>query len=305
MDTAHILLQEIMTRTRVPRDYLHRTLRRTWRRMPPSVVESAPMLVLGAAIHRRSRARQQRGQSPFTRFLRSRGQLEVLRDIVRSFEGQCLRLAVVGCSTGAEVYSAAYVVKSTRPDLDVAIIGLDLDADVVCRARQGVYAMQAPEVAWLSSDESAALFDERDGALSVKPWIRRGIAWTVADARQPPIAMEPGAYHVLLVNNLLIHMDTRAAESCLRTLARLVAPNGSLFVSGMDLDLKTRLLPRLGFSVVPNRIEEIHNRDSKRLDWPWSYWGLEPLDRSRPDWESRYGTVYRLARTSAHATVVQ
>ena len=40
---------------------------------------------------------------------------------------------------------------------------------------------------------------------------------------------------------------------------------------------------------------EIHDGDPLvRADWPWRWWGLEPLDRRRPDWETRYSAVFRI-----------
>jgi hypothetical protein len=35
-----------------------------------------------------------------------------------------------------------------------------------------------------------------------------------------------------------------------------------------------------------------------RSDWPWQWWGLEPLDRRRPDWETRYTAAFRIATDS-------
>jgi hypothetical protein len=31
---------------------------------------------------------------------------------------------------------------------------------------------------------------------------------------------------------------------------------------------------------------------------PWQWWGLEPLDQRRPDWETRYSAVFRVATDS-------
>jgi len=43
-------------------------------------------------------------------------------------------------------------------------------------------------------------------------------------------------------------------------------------------------------------LAEIHNGDpSVRADWPWQWWGLEPLNRRRQDWQTRYAAVFRIA----------
>jgi hypothetical protein len=79
------------------------------------------------------------------------------------------------------------------------------------------------------------------------------------------------------------------------SLARLVKPGGYLFVSGIDLDVRTKVAIDLGWIPVPDLLEEIHNGDpSVRRDWPWRYWGLEPFDSKRPDWRTHYAAVFQL-----------
>ena len=30
----------------------------------------------------------------------------------------------------------------------------------------------------------------------------------------------------------------------------------------------------------------------RREPWPWTYWGLEPLNTASKDWKQRYATIY-------------
>ena len=97
-------------------------------------------------------------------------------------------------------------------------------------------------------------------------------------------------------------MDPRSAELCLRNLVQLVSPGGHLFVTGVHLGCsdEARARARLG---PDHRAEaEIHDGDPLvRSDWPWHWWGLEPLDRRRPDWETRYAAAFRISTNpSAH-----
>src|SRR5438034_4334882 len=43
--------------------------------------------------------------------------------------------------------------------------------------------------------------------------------------------------------------------------SRLVSPGGYLFVSGVDLDVRTKVALDLGWEPVPELIKEIHNGD--------------------------------------------
>jgi hypothetical protein len=90
-------------------------------------------------------------------------------------------------------------------------------------------------------------------------------------------------------------MEPAAAERCLRNIARLVEPNGHLFVSGIDLDVRTRLAQEMGLKPVADLIKEIHEGDpSLRQGWPLEYWGLEPFWDDRTDWKFRYASVFQI-----------
>ena len=85
------------------------------------------------------------------------------------------------------------------------------------------------------------------------------------------------------------------AEKCLGNIAQLVSPGGYLFVSGVDLDVRTNVAIDHGWEPVLELMAEIHDGDrSVRADWPSEWWGLEPLNRKRHDWEIRYAAVFRI-----------
>jgi hypothetical protein len=89
-------------------------------------------------------------------------------------------------------------------------------------------------------------------------------------------------------------MRPEEAQRCMFNLTRLVKPGGYLFVSGVDLDVRMRVLQQLGWRPVTELINEIHEGDvSLRRDWPLEYWGLEPIDQGRIDWKMRYASVFQ------------
>jgi hypothetical protein len=94
-------------------------------------------------------------------------------------------------------------------------------------------------------------------------------------------------------------MDPTNAERCLRNLASLVVPGGYLFVSGVDLDVRTRVALDLRWRPIVDLMVDVHDGDpSVRGDWPWRWWGLEPLDRRRPDWRIRYASVFQVGAST-------
>jgi hypothetical protein len=96
-------------------------------------------------------------------------------------------------------------------------------------------------------------------------------------------------------SNFLCHMDPADAEKCLRNMAHLAKEGGYLFVSGVDINVRTKVAIDLGWKPMPDLIAEIHDGDrSIRADWPWQWWGLEPFDQQRSDWHIRYAAVFRV-----------
>jgi SAM-dependent methyltransferase len=147
----------------------------------------------------------------------------------------------------------------------------------------------------MTRDEIAELFDRDGDLVTVKSWIKEGIKWHVGDAGDGEILDLLGPQDIVVANNFLCHMDPPLAERCLRNIARLVSPQGYLIVSGIDLDVRTKIADNLGWHPVQELLEEIHDGDpAMRSFWPFQYAGLEPLDKSRRDWRLRYATAFQL-----------
>jgi SAM-dependent methyltransferase len=103
---------------------------------------------------------------------------------------------------------------------------------------------------------------------------------------------------MVVASNFLCHMEPSAAENCLRNIAGLVKPGGYLFVTGVNLDVRAKVALEQGWQPVPDLIEEIHEGDPiVRRDWPCAWWGLEPLNKKRADWQTRYAAVFQLNKS--------
>jgi len=253
-------------------------------------------------LHAEVRKSADRRQYFGTSFLRNRAQLEQIRRLaVAQPQGASFALAVLGCSIGAEVYSVLWTIRTARPDLEVRTVALDISPEVLAVAERAVYSSEASAlVGWsifnrLSEAEREQLFDWEGNEGTVKPWIREGVRFQLGSAADPELARTLGPQDMVLASNFLCHMEPVAAQSCLRNIARLVKPGGHLLVVGVDLDVREKLARELGWQPVPDLIREIHEGDADvRRDWPCEWWGLEPLDERRGDWQLRYGAIFRL-----------
>jgi hypothetical protein len=241
-----------------------------------------------------------------TFFLRNRPELKLLRDIANEKAlGSTLTIAVLACRKGAEVYSVVWAVRSARPDLNLIIHAVDISNDVVKIAEEGLYST-APnslvnsQIFERLTEKEVRLICDREGEnLKV---LKEGIIWHVADVRDPALPPRLQYPEVVLANRFLCHMNPADAESCLRRVARLVKRGGFLFVSGVDLDVRTKVALDMGWCPIAELLE-VHNGDpSLRRDWPWHYWGLEPLNRRRPDWNVRYASVFKLSPSELQMT---
>ncbi len=242
-------------------------------------------------------------------------------------------MTILGCSKGAEVYSMAWIIRSARPDIDLRIQAIDISAEIVEFAEKGVYSLRKPQPqdlstedavqrkggapiptsdqhAWiferLSQEETGSMFEIRGEDATIRDWLRKGITWQSGDAGDPKLAAKLGKQDILVANRFLCHMVPEDAEKCMRNLDRFVAPGGYLFVNGVDLDVRTRIAVERGWTPVTDLIREIHACDDLLGAWPVHYWGLEPLDEKRPDWQLRYASVFQIGNapsTSVAQTV--
>ena len=296
-----------------------------WNYLLASVTHWPPVRAYGAHLQSLIQLGATRTQSVGTFFFRNRAELElIVRLLDKNGQDLSQNMAVLGCSKGAEVYSISYAIRCARPDLEINFHAIDISAEILEFAKSGIYSLgnngtsggpspgsHAPPgdvtantirdqptsiFERMSAEEMEAVFDRQGDEVTVKRRFREGINWRIGDANDPGLVSTLGRQDIVVANRFLCHMRRAEAEACLRNLARLVKPSGYLFVCGVDLDVRTKVAQELGWRPITEMITEIHEGDpSLRRDWPLHYWGLEPFDRSRVDWEIRYASVFQLS----------
>jgi len=264
-----------------------------WDMLPNSVLSSWVFRKLGKLIHKAHVRWQGRVQGcKYTYFLRNVPQLEVLRDLALKVPtGGKWRVISAGCSTGAELYSLLWYLRSARSDLQISAVGVDIADVVVTKAGSGEYFPKDDELSLLSNPMLEVLFDQAVGAIRVKDWIRKDIRWLVADAMDPNLLDVLGPADLLLANNFLGAIPDEKAEALMENLLRLVSPGGYFVLNG-DLDVKTRFAKKHRLVPICERIEAIHFGDPTKIEWPWYHSSPEPIENSRPDWQTRYAQVF-------------
>ena len=302
--------------------------RRVWNHLPDSIRRLSVGRLYGRHLHTLVRLHADRKQYFATFFLRNRAELELMRRLAdKNRHGSELRIVVLACSKGAEVYSIVWAVRSARPDLRLKIHAVDISQEIVNFAAMGIYSFTDPDavkaaryegaadcgdVTWntcrdqltsiferMTGEEVAAMFEVDGDQARIRPRLKEGITWLRGDAGDPELLDVLGPQDIVVANRFLCHMRPAAAEKCLRNIGRLVKPGGYLFVSGIDLQVRTRVAREMGWNPILDLMREIHEGDpSLKCGWPLEYWGLEPFSDNRPDWKLRYASAFQIGRAT-------
>jgi chemotaxis methyl-accepting protein methylase len=272
-----------------------------WTALPSGFSKFGPIRAYGDLVHRVARKRLNRTSYFGTFFFRNRPQLDLVRRLAGQMEVPSeLKICILACSIGAEVYSVLWTLRSELPNLKVVVTAVDISKEALEFGQSGVYELRGCELTderifeRLTDREKVGLFHDEGDRLRIRQSFREGITWCVGDASDLNLIQLLGVQDMVFANNFLCHMSPENAESCLRNVARLVEPAGYLIVSGVDLDVRASVMRDLMFEPITDAIEEIHEGDpALTRDWPFRYWGLEPFNPHMPDWQRRYSSVFR------------
>src|SRR5207248_8032816 len=118
-----------------------------WNRLPSSIRTTRPMCFYGSFLHSLVELRSPRRQYHGTFFLRNRPELELIRTLSnQKANGATLRILVLACSNGAEVYSILCTIRSARPDLNVIAQGVDISNEILEIAKEGLYFLEKSQL---------------------------------------------------------------------------------------------------------------------------------------------------------------
>ena len=185
--------------------YCMRVGRRIWRCLPEWSHHLPPVRWYGMQLHAVVKRAAKRDQNHSTFFFRNRAELHLLLRLAdQEKHDGALKIAVIGCSKGAEVYSIAGALHLTRPDLRFSVCAVDISEEILEFAKEGVYftedhdedraeaARSGPDSEtviyhtvrdqWGTSlfervtpIEMATLFERKDNCIRVKPWLKKDI----------------------------------------------------------------------------------------------------------------------------------
>ncbi len=241
----------------------------------------------------------QRRNYHFTSFLRMPSQFEALSGPVLEFllkdkTRKMLKITVLGCSTGAEAYSIAAVLRGHHPDLAFIVHAYDIDKGCIDKARGACYTSEEVlKNELLTSDFMNTTFDKGNGSYVIKEDIRKHVHFDLADALDPELQGQVGVSDIVYAQHFLIHLGKTLATKAFNNICSLLDARAALFISEPDLDLRQKLTRRNGLMPLEYKVEEIHNEVSINCKgWPYVYYGCEPFMTRKKDWQRRYSTIF-------------
>jgi chemotaxis protein methyltransferase CheR len=173
-----------------------------------------------------------------TSWFRDRTPFAALRDVVlpelirtRTADRR-IRVWSAASSSGQEAYSLAITVQETLPTgWSYEIVGSDVSSEMVRRAEAAEYS-QLEINRGLPATHLVQYFERAGAHWRVIPALRRNVSFLLMNltAALPPLA----PFDVVFLRNVLIYFDVDTKRSVLRQVARLLRPDGLLFLGAAE-----------------------------------------------------------------------
>jgi chemotaxis protein methyltransferase WspC len=149
-----------------------------------------------------------------------------------------LRLLSLPCATGEEPYSMAMsLLDAGLPAERFAIDAVDISEQALGRARGAVYGRNAFRSQDLGYRERH--FDSVASGHQVRQSVRDAVTFLQGNLLTAELTLGPVRYAAIFCRNVLIYLDRSAQRRAVEVLARLLAPEGLLFVGPSETSLLT------------------------------------------------------------------
>jgi chemotaxis protein methyltransferase CheR len=157
----------------------------------------------------------------------------VLPDLVRSRSAnRSVRFWSAASSSGQEAYSLAITLQENLPPgWSYEIMGSDISTEMVKRAEAAEYS-QVEVNRGLPAAQLVQYFERAGAHWRIAPGLRRNVSFKLMNLTAPLPAMPP--FDVIFLRNVLIYFDVATKRSVLRSVARLLRPDGWLFLGAAE-----------------------------------------------------------------------
>jgi chemotaxis protein methyltransferase CheR len=157
----------------------------------------------------------------------------VLPELVKSRSAQRkVRFWSAASSSGQEAYSLAITLQENLPaGWTYEIAGSDISTEMIKRAESAEYS-QVEVNRGLPAPQLVQYFERTGAHWRVMPQLRRNVSFRLMNLTAPLPTMPP--FDVIFLRNVLIYFDVATKKSVLRNVARLLRPDGWLFLGAAE-----------------------------------------------------------------------
>jgi chemotaxis methyl-accepting protein methylase len=287
---------------RKPRGMLYTWLKGAYRFANVDLLHGTLLYPYGKLRHKALLGTAPRSQNhTYTCFYRVPAQLEAFTGAVIDYlmrsrpPGDPLVINIFACSSGAEAYTVASVLRRSFPQLSFRVHASDLHQEMIDKASAGKYSVD--EV--LHSDEITdefidSTFDRVGDTFEVKPEVKSRVTFSQANLLDPQLSNRFPAADIVFVQNVLFHLKPDLARAAFANVVQFLKPRSALFIDGMDLDLKVELTRAAGLQPLEYSHREIYRQTRKHIGAAWwrYYYGAEPYTLFQTDRVRRYSTIF-------------
>ncbi|MFL6109961.1 MAG: CheR family methyltransferase, partial [Catenulispora sp.] len=173
-----------------------------------------------------------------TSFFRDREPFTALTDVVlpelakARAAARRLRVWSAASSSGQEPYSLAISLQESLPaGWDYEILGSDISTEMIKRAEAAEFS-QVEVNRGLPVQQLVQYFERAGAHWRVVHSLRRHVAFQWLNLTTPLPPMQP--FDVIFLRNVLIYFDVATKRSVLRNVARVLSPDGWLFLGAAE-----------------------------------------------------------------------
>ena len=157
----------------------------------------------------------------------------VLPDLIKTRAAtRKLRIWSAASSSGQEAYSLAILLSENLPaGWSYEIMGTDISTEMVKRAEAAEYS-QVEVNRGLPASQLVQYFERAGAHWRITAPLRRNVSFRLMNLTAPLPAMQP--FDVIFLRNVLIYFDVATKRTVLQNVARLMRPDGLLFLGAAE-----------------------------------------------------------------------
>ncbi len=143
-----------------------------------------------------------------------------------------LRIWSAASSSGQEAYSLAITLQEhLPPGWSYEIVGSDISTEMIKRAEAAEYS-QVEVNRGLPASQLVQYFERAGAHWRITPALRRNVSFRLMNLTAPLPAMPQ--FDIIFLRNVLIYFDVATKKTVLRNVARLLRPDGWMFLGAAE-----------------------------------------------------------------------